>query len=40
MVVVANLAQNDYVQFATYHAHGSTQQLVAGRTKATIRFLG
>ena len=40
MVVVANLAQNDYIEFATYHASGSTQQLSNGRTKATIRFLG
>ena len=40
MVVVANLAQNDYIEFATYHASGSTQYLSNGRTKATIRFLG
>ena len=40
MVVVANLAQNDYIEFATYHNSGSTQQLSSSRTKATIRFLG
>ena len=40
MVLTANLALNDYIEFATYHGSGGTQQLTGGRCKATIRFLG
>ena len=37
---ILNLAVNDYISFHIYQNTGSSQNLEAGRTKASVRFLG